>query len=718
MANIDIKKLFVKVDLSNPGVSTKWAASISDGTLDNSKIYFLSNGTLYVPVTGKYYGVSDTNWDKINQDIANEIDRATKAEDAINAKIDIINGDDATTGSIAKAVKDAVDKIMGGEGIDEALDTIKEIAEWIKDPNNEDGIQGFLQHVAEFEKHVEDANKRMDDIEASIEENKAASDESLSKFINGGEKDVDGNYVTTFPEGISVGYDLDEVGKINVANFKEYIDAQADYDKDQVAWLQKNSAAIETEKNRAIETETAIQEELTEHKSHNHAFFNEKPSTDSRNILWLNQNDAIFGYGGETALEDPSKDSIGNMTGKSGMIIELSKYNVVDIADSKFHTNINVASADNEATIDDVVVSSNDDGIHTVKTGKTVPGVKINDIYTVATRNELVALNKSINDKLDTKSDALEARVADNESILAGLGVHVAEGETAEYDTVVEAIDGQIAKLDLEATKEDAIAKDGKEYITTTISQTDGIVKNESVDVKYGIFDDSTGKGIATVEDTKSWTISHVANEISKLDASVKSAENGITHVIVTIGQTDGIVSNVAVETKDIASNHELLEHKAEFMNHKVEVKEKDFANTSSIGTALEQQPGETYETAKTQEFKLTEDNKIVENGTPVSTNKLSVWGGIAKLKNDTANDLANTIASLAKDATPTSEDGEGKVTVTMSEAAGIVSIDKVDVTYAKLTDTELSEGIVDSTTLKSAIDTSFSNLWEEFVAE
>lgn len=508
MANIDIKKLFVKVAVSNDTTKLAWDNAVLAGSLDAAKIYFLDNGTLYVPFVNKYYGVSDSTWEKINKDITDEIARAKAAEEALSGRLDVVEGDGE--GSINKAVKDAVDKIMGGEDIQQSLDTIKEISEWINDPDDSDGLQGFLAHVAEFNTHVEAANTRMDNIEADIEANKNSVDEKLSKFINGGEKDSD-NFVTTFPAGITI-------NGTSVANFKEYVDAQKTYDTAQDGWVQANSDAINTERNRAIDAEGDIQEELTEHKSHNHVFFNEKHPTTPRNILWLNQNDAIFGYGGQTALEDPSKDSIGNMTGKSGMIIELSKYNVVDIADPKFHTNINVASADNEATIDDIVVSSNDDGIHTVKTGKTVPGVKINDSYTIATRNELVALNKSINDKLNTKSDALETRVANNEDILAGLGVHVAEGETAEYDTVINAIDGKID--------------------------------------------------------------------------------------------------------------------------------------------------------------------------------------------------------SLTKDATSTSEDGEGKVTVTMSEAAGIVSIDNVNVTYAKLTDTELSEGIVDSATLKSVIDTSLNNLWEDFVAK
>ena len=127
MANIDIKKLFVKVAVSDHTTSLAWSQAVDGKTLDSSKIYFLDNGTLYVPVVGKYYGVADGVLDQINADIAAEVARAKAAENALGARLDIIEGDESTEGSIKKAVKVAVDKIMGGDKIQDTLDTIKEI---------------------------------------------------------------------------------------------------------------------------------------------------------------------------------------------------------------------------------------------------------------------------------------------------------------------------------------------------------------------------------------------------------------------------------------------------------------------------------------------------------------------------------------------------------------------------------------------------------------
>ena len=263
MANIDIKKLFVKVAVSDQTTGLAWSKAVEKNTLDSSKIYFLDNGTLYVPFVGKYYGVADGVLDQINADIAAEVARATAAENALGARLDIVEGDEATEGSIKKAVKDAVDGIMGGSNIQESLDTIKEISEWINDPDNSDGIQGFLGHVADFEKHVEDANARMDDIEADIEANKNAADEKLAKFINGGQKDAEDHFITTFPADVKVGNDADTIGQTPVTNFAEYITAQNKYDNAQVGWLQTNSKAIADEKTRAEGIEAQLRTDLT-----------------------------------------------------------------------------------------------------------------------------------------------------------------------------------------------------------------------------------------------------------------------------------------------------------------------------------------------------------------------------------------------------------------------------------------------------------------------
>ena len=50
----------------------------------------------------------------------------------------------------------------------------------------------------------------------------------------------------------------------------------------------------------------------------------------------------------------------------------------------------------------------------------------------------------------------------------------------------------------------DASAHDSKNYVKTIISETDGIVKNEAVNVTYGDYSTQT-PGIATVEDTSAF---------------------------------------------------------------------------------------------------------------------------------------------------------------------------------------------------------------------
>ena len=61
----------------------------------------------------------------------------------------------------------------------------------------------------------------------------------------------------------------------------------------------------------------------------------------------------------------------------------------------------------------------------------------------------------------------------------------------------------------MEKTADNAKAQDAKGYVKTTISETDGIVKNEGVDVTYGSFKDgetATVPGIATVEGVDAYT--------------------------------------------------------------------------------------------------------------------------------------------------------------------------------------------------------------------
>ena len=490
------------------------------------------------------------------------------------------------------------------------------------------------------------------------------------------EKDAEGNPVKTVES--------------SAATLRDYAEQMAVYNDEQNDRLTTNATAI-----------VNLNAKVDEHISHNHVFFNEKPQSESRNILWLNNNDAIFGHGGVSPLD--ADTTAKDMTGKSGMIAELSKYNVVDFGDTKFHTNIQ--TVDKEATIADLTVKSNEDNIHEVKTGKTVPAVKMQDIYTIATRNELSA----VYDAVKGAADGLEERVAANEARLAGIGVEAGK----EYATVVGAIAGEIDKLDLVKDAEGSVAEDTKQYVKTTISETNGIVKNEAVDVVYGTFNDGldlsatpTSSGIATVEDTSKF----VKNAINNLDATVTSEGNGTTHVIIKVGQEEGKVKTVSVETKDIASNHEFLEHKAD-------CKEDHFSINSSIGTAPEQVTGETYEVAKIQKYKITSSNDIIEDGDPITTNKLSVWGGIAKLKDETAKNLTAAINDL--DVTDNVSDINYGVSVEVNETDGKVVKPVVAITPAAYTSNTGGAGSLEGDKLvdSQALSDVLADLWETFSA-
>lgn len=709
MANIDIKKLFVKVPKNQISTFDPQADAFKLGNpsvIDASKIYFVEDGRIWI--AGREYGFDDKVMEELEaalQDLQDQLGDTKKVDGAyvtVADQLATIQGDENTDGSIKKAVKKAVDKIMGGDGIQESLDTIKEISEWINGEDADDGIKSFLTHVAEFNEHVAEFNEHVKTAENKT--NKLFSDLIGNEPIVG----ADGTtYDPTIGENklpVKMTVKEDEKGNpvktvnSSAATLRDYAEQMAVYNDEQNDRLVINETAINN-----------LNAKVDKHISHNHVFFNENPQSESRNILWLNNNDAIFGRGGVSPLD--ADTTAKDMTGKSGMIAELSKYNVVDFGDTKFHTNIQ--TVDKEATIAGLDVTSNADNIHEVKTGKTVPAVKMQDIYTIATRNELSA----VYDAVKGAADGLEERVAANEARLAGIGVE----EGNKYATVVGAIAGEIDKLDLVKDAEGSVAEDAKQYVKTTISETNGIVKNEAVDVVYGTFTAGTDlsakpvkEGIATVEGTTEF----VKNAINNLDASVTSADNGTTHVIVTVGQEDGKVKDVAVQTKDIASHEEFLEHKAKCEG------EHDTIDTE-IGTAQiltgndYQADGTTpkYEVTSIVTYKVNDDKTGIVKDKETTTNKLSVWGGIAKLKDETAKNLTAAIEAL--DVEDNVSDANYGVTVEVNETDGKVVKPVVAITPAAYTSNASGAGSLEGDKLvdSKALSDVLADLWETFSA-
>ena len=679
MANIDIKKLFVKVAVSDHTTGLAWSQAVEGKTLDSSKIYFLDNGTLYVPFVGKYYGVADGVLDQINADIAAEVARAKAAENALGVRLNIVEGDESTEGSIKKAVKDAVDGIMGGSNIQESLDTIKEISEWINDPDNSDGIQGFLAHVADFEKHVEDANARMDGIEANIEANKNAADEKLAKFINGGQKDAEDHFITTFPADVKVGNDADTIGQTPVTNFAEYIAAQNNYDNAQVGWLQTNSKAIADETTRAKAAEKVLTDDLAAEVTRAKAA--EAAEATTRAESDVNITTKLFT--GDNNLKSGSEADHYNLKQLIGQPAQNADGASPVMANQQAIT-WSSASADNALN----VVIGNPEATTIETAWSAINGIKA----------DLSSKNEEITNKIDT----IEASVGLSED-----GAHVAT--TGNYTSAATTVVGEIAALDAQVkVNTDAIgvlngvdtvpgsvansiktavesldaevdAKDAKEYVATSVTEADGVLTGTTVTVTYGDYDTPTN-GIATVEATKKYVDDNLASlEVtaegdSYVDAKVEAATDN-KHVIVTTNVKDLVAAAGAPAEYDTEGVQTVIATPAELTGTA-----SSLADAADIATKVK-----TYV-----------DGKIA----------------IEAARAD-----ANTLHSIkVLDATVTDKDDKEFVTTTTVQEDGKLKSTTVEVVYAahNADASTISDGIVDAATLNTVI----GDLWEEFVAQ
>ena len=187
------------------------------------------------------------------------------------------------------------------------------------------------------------------------------------------------------------------------------------------------------------------------------------------------------------AITDPTKLATGaNLQdivtyGEEKLAEEVAKIN--STVDS---LNADVTSADGTNVVVKVTESK----------GK-ITAVNVTDSYATVTRTAketgTPAITVANGEKLATGSD-VEKAVKYAEDIVK-----------VEEEARVAAING----LDLEKTADNAKAQDAKGYVKTTISETDGIVKNEGVDVTYGSFKDgetAAVPGIATVESVDAYT--------------------------------------------------------------------------------------------------------------------------------------------------------------------------------------------------------------------
>ncbi len=133
----ELSKLFVYVPL---GYGQQFIDNYATAEEYKQKIVFVAD-THQIFTNGEFFGVSAPEFTQIINGLVERIEalegdgdapieRITNLEEAMA----IVNGDENTEGSIAKAVNDLKESILGGiDDIDAALDTIAEIDKWIKD---------------------------------------------------------------------------------------------------------------------------------------------------------------------------------------------------------------------------------------------------------------------------------------------------------------------------------------------------------------------------------------------------------------------------------------------------------------------------------------------------------------------------------------------------------------------------------------------------------
>lgn len=108
----------------------------------------------------------DQKVDELKSTVEADEEKIAANEEAIKAAqdaIDVLNGDDETEGSVAKQVSDAIADVL--DGAPEALDTLKEIADWIA--ADETGTAALVDRVSQAEEDIKDlSDKEAEDVEA------------------------------------------------------------------------------------------------------------------------------------------------------------------------------------------------------------------------------------------------------------------------------------------------------------------------------------------------------------------------------------------------------------------------------------------------------------------------------------------------------------------------------------------------------------------------
>lgn len=167
--------------------------------------------------------------------------------------------------------------------------------------------------------------------------------------------------------------------------------------------------------------------------------------------------------------------------------------------------------------------------------------------------------------------------------------------EGLKLNGVSEAIKNAIEALDVTAQSKE----DTKKYVKTTLSETDGKVSNDGIEVVYGNYAETQKSGIATTEDTKTYVESAIAAK--NVDAegddyvNATAANNKVTVKTqiagLTFTQGSGTTdSTLAGTEKKLVDGKELGEKVSSFVNARIseEVAKLDAEQTSTDGTNIQ----------------------------------------------------------------------------------------------------------------------------------
>ena len=199
-----LNKLFIYVAY---GSGQEWIENYSQKDEYKQKIAFVAD-TKEIWTNGKGFGTSYTEFQNLMQIVQDNKDdiesKLAAAEDALNERIneisheisgdtltlaerlDILEGDKNTVGSVAYAVEELKNLILGEGDLQELFDTIKEIGDWIA----EVGIENIKQLDDRLDQLTDGVDDLEDRLNAEIERSTGIDNDHETRITNIEEVDV------------------------------------------------------------------------------------------------------------------------------------------------------------------------------------------------------------------------------------------------------------------------------------------------------------------------------------------------------------------------------------------------------------------------------------------------------------------------------------------------------------------------------------------------